>query len=190
MGAGGMLDVVVVGAGPGGSTTGHLLAAQGLRVLILDKEDFPRFHIGESLLPCDLPLFERLGMDMRDGPFLHKQGAEFIDEGHFARHIRQMRMIYGERRAALVESLETLLADELELHGDEAGMHLTVTLKKPGNDREIALRAAKQDLWLWPLSPAFQQLKPRHGFILGFGGVPASQMPKAVRLMREVLKER
>src|SRR5690242_17878802 len=81
MGAGGMLDVVVVGAGPGGSTTGHLLAAQGLRVLILDKEDFPRFHIGESLLPCDLPLFERLGMDMRDGPFLHKQGAEFIDEG-------------------------------------------------------------------------------------------------------------
>jgi DNA-binding transcriptional MocR family regulator len=67
-------------------------------------------------------------------------------------------------------------------------MHLTVTLKRALNDREIALQAAKQDLWLWPLSPAYQHLKPRHGFILGFGGVPAAQMPKAVRLMRDVLR--
>jgi flavin-dependent dehydrogenase len=76
----GMLDVIVVGGGPAGSTAGNLLAQAGRQVLILDKEDFPRFHIGESLLPCDLPIFDRLGMDMRAGPFLHKQGAEFIDE--------------------------------------------------------------------------------------------------------------
>jgi flavin-dependent dehydrogenase len=74
------VDVVVVGGGPAGSTTGHLLAAHGHSVLIVDKDRFPRFHIGESLLPCDLPLFERLGVDMKAGPFLHKQGAEFIDE--------------------------------------------------------------------------------------------------------------
>lgn len=73
-------DVLVVGAGPAGSTVGHLLAREGHDVLIVDKERFPRFHIGESLLPCDLPLFERLGMDMREGPYLRKQGAEFIDE--------------------------------------------------------------------------------------------------------------
>jgi flavin-dependent dehydrogenase len=80
--AGSVLDVIVVGGGPAGSTAGHLLAQAGHQVLILDKEDFPRFHIGESLLPCDLPIFERLGMDMGTGPFLHKQGAEFIDEVH------------------------------------------------------------------------------------------------------------
>jgi flavin-dependent dehydrogenase len=80
------VDVVVVGGGPAGSTTGHLLAAHGHSVLIVDKDCFPRFHIGESLLPCDLPLFQRLGLDMSLGPFLHKQGAEFIDEksGDFA----------------------------------------------------------------------------------------------------------
>ena len=86
MSGGSMLDVVVIGGGPAGSTAGHLLAKAGHQVLIVDKEDFPRFHIGESLLPCDLPIFERLGMDMGEGPFLHKQGAEFIDEvsGDFA----------------------------------------------------------------------------------------------------------
>jgi flavin-dependent dehydrogenase len=80
------VDVVVIGGGPAGSTTGHLLAAHGHSVLIVDKDRFPRFHIGESLLPCDLPLFSRLGLDMNIGPFLHKQGAEFIDEtsGDFA----------------------------------------------------------------------------------------------------------
>jgi flavin-dependent dehydrogenase len=75
-----MLDVAVIGGGPAGSTAGHLLARAGHDVLILEKDDFPRFHIGESLLPCDLPIFARLGMDMGDGPFLRKQGAEFIAE--------------------------------------------------------------------------------------------------------------
>ncbi len=47
---------------------------------MLEKDPFPRFHIGESLLPCDLPLFERLGMDMVGQGFLYKGGAEFFDE--------------------------------------------------------------------------------------------------------------
>lgn len=83
---GAVFDVAVVGGGPAGSTVGNLLSRAGRTVLILDKAAFPRFHIGESLLPCDLPIFERLGMDMSEGPFLHKQGAEFIDEvsGDFA----------------------------------------------------------------------------------------------------------
>jgi flavin-dependent dehydrogenase len=73
-------DVVVIGAGPGGSTAGNLLAQQGHRVVIIDKETFPRFHIGESLLPCGLPIYERLGMDLKAGPFQYKAGAEFVDE--------------------------------------------------------------------------------------------------------------
>jgi flavin-dependent dehydrogenase len=79
-------DVVIIGAGPAGSTAAALLARAGHSVVIIDKEDFPRFHIGESLLPCDLPIFARLGVDTRLGAFVHKQGAEFIDEtsGDFA----------------------------------------------------------------------------------------------------------
>jgi flavin-dependent dehydrogenase len=54
--------VLVVGGGPGGSTAAALLARQGLRVTLVEKSHHPRFHIGESLLPMNMPIFERLGV--------------------------------------------------------------------------------------------------------------------------------
>ncbi|MFS8068507.1 MAG: NAD(P)/FAD-dependent oxidoreductase, partial [Byssovorax sp.] len=46
------VDVVIIGGGPGGATAGALLAQRGRRVLVLERQRFPRFHIGESLLPA------------------------------------------------------------------------------------------------------------------------------------------
>ena len=54
-------DVIVIGGGPGGSTAATLLAQRGRRVLLIEKDHHPRFHIGESLLPLNLPLFQQLG---------------------------------------------------------------------------------------------------------------------------------
>src|SRR5580765_7622643 len=55
-------DVVVIGGGPAGSTAAALLARGGHQVILLEKAHHPRFHIGESLLPMNLPVFERLGV--------------------------------------------------------------------------------------------------------------------------------
>ena len=55
-------DVVVIGGGPGGSTTATMLARQGWQVLLLERERFPRDHIGESLLPASIPVLEELGV--------------------------------------------------------------------------------------------------------------------------------
>jgi len=80
------VDVVVLGGGPAGSTVAHLLAKHGRSVRVLDKAKFPRFHIGESLLPCDQAIFRRLGFEPDDDAYLYKAGAEFFDErsGDFA----------------------------------------------------------------------------------------------------------
>ncbi len=75
-----MNDVLIVGAGPAGASAAAFLAQSGVDVRLIDRESFPRFHVGESLLPCDLALFARLGIDMQAEGFLYKGGAEFFDE--------------------------------------------------------------------------------------------------------------
>jgi len=75
----GSCDVLVIGGGPGGSTTASLLAEQGYRVVLLEKARHPRFHIGESLLPANLPILERLGVAGRVRAIgMEKWGAEFV----------------------------------------------------------------------------------------------------------------
>ncbi len=73
-----LCDVVVIGGGPGGSTTAALLARRGYKVIALEKAHHPRFHIGESLLPMNLPVFERLGvLDKVRALGVFKPGADF-----------------------------------------------------------------------------------------------------------------
>jgi flavin-dependent dehydrogenase len=71
-------DVAVIGGGPAGSTAAALLARRGYKVIALEKAHHPRFHIGESLLPMNLPVFERLGvLDKVRAMGVYKPGADF-----------------------------------------------------------------------------------------------------------------
>jgi flavin-dependent dehydrogenase len=76
-------EILVIGAGPAGSTVAALLAERGRDVVLLEKERHPRFHIGESLLPLNLPLFERLGVAAEiERIGMPKFGAEFVSPWH------------------------------------------------------------------------------------------------------------
>ena len=73
------LDVIILGGGPAGATAALVLAGQGLKVRVLEKARFPRFHVGESLLPYNEGLFEELGLaeEVRESGYVVKRAAQF-----------------------------------------------------------------------------------------------------------------
>lgn len=153
---------------------------------------FPSIRVGYVVIPPDLVdrfVAVRQAMDIFPSNLNQQVLSDFINQGHFERHIRRMRAIYHDRRNALVGSIQKDLADALKVLGGGAGLHLTVMLKEPASDVAISAQAAVQDLWLWPLSICYLGSAPRQGFILGFGGIPVEEMPGAVRRLRAALKE-
>jgi len=161
-----MHDVVIVGCGPAGSTAANLLAQAGKDVLVLEREHFPRFHIGESLLPIDLPLFERLGLKFDGGAYQFKQGAEFIDErtGDYAYFSFADAMSGTPPHAWQVERarFDLMLAEQAQARGAQLRFGVTVrdlrvdddavTVITEGDGAEhrgrYLIDATGQDAWL------------------------------------------
>ena len=165
-------------------------ASRVIYIGTFSKVLFPSLRIGYLVLPLDLVdrfLAMRYAMDVNP-PYLYQAVlADFIGEGHFSRHIRRMRTVYDERRTLLVDSLHRTFGSRLQILGDMAGMHLTVTLPTGLNDGKIAQRAVRESLWLWPLSPSYITKVAVHGFILGFGSTAPTDIPSAVEHLHAVL---
>jgi GntR family transcriptional regulator / MocR family aminotransferase len=151
---------------------------------------FPSLRLGYVVIPPDLVehsfAFRRI-IDLTPSGLYQEVLADFIGEGHFARHIRRMRVLYRERRSALVDNIRSELGSMVEVLGSEAGMHLTIVTRRRCRDFEIAHRAAKQNLWMWPLSLSYLGRPPHSGFILGFGSAQLEAIPGAVRKLRNLL---
>ncbi len=107
-------DVLVIGGGPAGATAAALLAERGYAVTLLEKAHHPRFHIGESLLPANLPLLEKLGVaDEVKAIGMKKWGAEFVSPWHAHKQVfefadamdKSMPMAYQVRRSEFDEIL-------------------------------------------------------------------------------------
>ncbi|HTS36879.1 MAG TPA: PLP-dependent aminotransferase family protein [Candidatus Solibacter sp.] len=177
-----------------------IVSLQGLdrhsRVIYIgtfSKVLFPSLRLGYLVIPPDLvePFVRiRLAMDIAPSAFNQSVLSDFIQEGHFSRHIRRMRIVYRERRNALLEQIQNELASDVEVSGGQAGLHLSVSLKRRSSDIELAKRAAVRELWLAPLSPSYLERAMRRGFILGFGNVAAQEMPAGVRALRQLLRSR
>lgn len=155
------------------------------------KTLFPGLRLGYIVIPEDL--IERFAairnaMDLGSPHLYQAVLADFIVEGHFARHIRRMRQLYNERRLALVDSLQKHFGRSAEIFGAEAGMHLAVTLPMKVRDTEVSERAAREKLYVAPLSPAYSERPGRRGFILGFGGTPAADADEAVAHLSRLLR--
>src|ERR1700748_3810561 len=89
-------DAIIIGGGPGGSAAASYLARAGKKVLLLEKEHFPRFHIGESLLLYNIRLFRALGLMplLQEAGFLRKFGAQF----HLGNNSKGTKFIFRQGR--------------------------------------------------------------------------------------------
>lgn len=125
-------DVLVIGGGPAGSTAAALLSRRDRRVTLLEKEAHPRFHIGESLLPRNLDILERLGvLDEVRGIGVHKPGAEFVSDRTgrrcafpFAQALNRSRTHAWQVRRS---EFDALLFRNAARHGADARERVRVT---------------------------------------------------------------
>jgi flavin-dependent dehydrogenase len=140
------LDVLVVGGGPGGATLAANLARRGRRVLVLERDAFPRFHIGESLLPCSVQVFEELGLLPEiEARFLRKYGAVFIDgpTGHETRYpfAEAFKLRHAHAFQVPRDTFDLLLLDHARACGAEARHGWTVERMLVEDERAVGVVA-------------------------------------------------
>lgn len=140
---------------------------------------FPALRLGYLILPPTLVdgfLAVRRYMDIHP-PMLEQAAlAEFMAEGHLARHLRRMRTVYAERRAALLESIRSL---PLELLSAQAGIHCAAWLPADLDFSLLSRAAVERQVDLTPLSRFSLEPLRRPGLLLGYGGFPVPDLGAA-----------
>jgi GntR family transcriptional regulator/MocR family aminotransferase len=148
---------------------------------------FPSLRLGYLVVPSDLidVVTATLSITSRHAPLIDQAIlADFLVEGHFARHVRRMREIYAERLGVLMESARTHLAGLLAISGLEAGLQ-TAAWVADGIDAQAAARAAaERDVEVTPLAWYTRGRRPRvirQGLHLGFAAVDVPEIRRGVR---------
>ena len=151
-------DVAIIGGGPAGSTAATLLARAGRTVIVLEREKFPRFHIGESLLPYSMAAFDRLGLrEKMDAAFQPKHGGEistacgtrslkfYFKDGFRLKHHRAYQVMRADFDKMLLDHAAENGAHVLEETTvenpafDDEGV--TLTIRRKSNDAPETVRA-------------------------------------------------
>ena len=144
------------------------------------KTLFPALRLGYLVVPprlVDAFVTARLVSDRHSSVVEQGVLADFITEGHYARHLRRMRAIYSERQDALVTAARELLGDILDIRPTDAGMNVIAWLPPGVDDRAVYRAALDAGVEAPPLSPFSQAPLERGALFLNFSGYD----PKALR---------
>jgi len=156
---------------------------------------FPAVRLSYVVLPEALvPAAEKRMTAIHARPSLLGQGAlaRFIADGHLTAHIRRTRLLYANRREALVAGIERHLGGWLESVPDRAGTYLVArpidAIAPRFDDRAVVTAAADEGIALAPLSACYAGRRRRQGLILGYAGTPEDQINSACATLARVLR--
>ena len=174
------------------------LALQGLdtedRVIYLgtfSKTLFPALRLGYMVVPRDLARAFHMGRTLADylSPTVEQAVvADFLAEGHFARHVRRMRTLYGARQQALVEAAGRELAGLLRIEPAATGMHVVGWLREGIDDRAAFQAALDIGIETPPLSRYCQEVTLPPALLFGYSAITERTITAAVRRLRPVLQ--
>lgn len=163
---------------------------RGQRVLYagsFSKTLFPGLRLGYLVLPEQLiPGFGMVVQRRNTAPAIHLQAvaADFMDEGHFGRHLRRMRKLYGARRAALIDALERTLGETLQLRVASGGLHLLAGVVGAKRDTVLAEQARSRGYALHALSAHCRRARAQNALLLPFTNVPEAEALRICQQLR------
>jgi GntR family transcriptional regulator/MocR family aminotransferase len=153
---------------------------------------FPALRLGYLVAPTDLVaplLVTRRYLDLHL-PVLEQMAlCDFLREGHYARHLRQMRRCFLRRRDLLQRELRTHLGGLLEVHAPEVGMHLVGWLPPGKDDRRAAHLAAQVGIAVLAISAYSLEPLDRGGLVFGYATTPEEAIPGGVQRLAAALEQ-
>ena len=165
------------------------------RVLYLgtfSKTLFPGLRMGYLVLPpalVDAFAVARSAGDRHPPVFDQAVVADFLEGGHFVRHLRRMRRLYAERQEALVEASRRMLGGLLEVPPDAAGIHLVGVLPRGVDAVEAAVSAVARGVRVVPLSRYASLPREREALLLGYAALPVPEIEAGVARLAAALRE-
>jgi len=156
------------------------------------KTMFPGIRLACAVLPETLvdPFASALSLVSRHLPLLPQLAlADFISEGHFERHLRRMRMLYAERREAMLAALQSELSEQIEIVGSSAGLEVVARLPPGISDRAVTKISLGMELEMIPLSRYALRPLQRGGLVLGFAAVSAARTRRAIPALRSAIQQ-
>jgi GntR family transcriptional regulator / MocR family aminotransferase len=178
---------------PLASLQGLDASEQVIYVGTLNKALFPGLRIGYAVVPRALLrafIGARYLMDRQPATLQQAVASAFMQQGHFAAHIRRMRQLYREQRDALAETLTRRAAGRLDVALPDQGMHLVAYLRDGSSDIAIEAAARRAGIIVRAISRFYRAARPRPGLMLGFSGFPRQLIvPAAARLVSLVMEK-
>jgi GntR family transcriptional regulator/MocR family aminotransferase len=154
---------------------------------------FPALRLGYLVVPPELvDVFAAAQSVSTHHPPLLGQAVlcDFINEGHFARHIRRMRKVYAERLGVLLKAANEKLAGAIEISNVEAGLQTVGCMQKGFDADKVVEAAAKRDVELKSLGRYYSARAPGNGLVLGFAAIGPKEIRRGVEELAGIFDER